>query len=166
MPGKSTINRSFSIKHPARNSLTAVPPLGDLKKQILLTEKKASTESISTFSREMDGEYGRGGKEDVEKSMDALDLVEGSGGRKGGRGRGGKGERGGKGGDGEGNRDFVVSKALSWILRHGALKEGLEVDGEGFVRCDQLVSSDLFLLLVFLFFSRVFPSWLCGRVLF
>lgn len=69
------------------------------------------------------------------------------GGRRGrGGGRGSRG--GGRGGAGEENREFLVSKSLSWILRHGAEKEGLALDGEGFARCDELVSVFLFLLVL------------------
>jgi RNA:NAD 2'-phosphotransferase (TPT1/KptA family) len=52
-------------------------------------------------------------------------------------GKGGKGGRGGRGGPVD--REVTVSKALSWILRHGAAKEGLVLDKEGFARVDELV---------------------------
>lgn len=61
-------------------------------------------------------------------------------GKRGGRsGRGGRGG-GGRGGGGPPNREYTVSKALSWILRHGAEKEGLKLDGEGFANVEELVS--------------------------
>ncbi|KFY13256.1 hypothetical protein V492_03379, partial [Pseudogymnoascus sp. VKM F-4246] len=46
----------------------------------------------------------------------------------GGGSRGGKGRGGGGGGLG---RDVQVSKALSKLLRHDAVKAGLELDDEG-----------------------------------
>lgn len=58
-------------------------------------------------------------------------------------GRGGKGSRGGRGGGGGGggqNREVVISKALSKLLRHAAEDEGLKLDGEGFARLDLVVS--------------------------
>lgn len=65
----------------------------------------------------------------------------GGGGRRGG-GRGGGG--GGRGhGDSGGNRDVILSKALSTLLRHQAEAAGVELDGEGFARLDQVVSSPL-----------------------
>ncbi|KAF7948745.1 hypothetical protein EAE96_007937 [Botrytis aclada] len=57
-------------------------------------------------------------------------------------GRAGKGGRGGKGkvaaaGAGAGqNREMLVSKALSKLLRHAAESEGVRLDGEGFARLD------------------------------
>ncbi|KIM33103.1 hypothetical protein M408DRAFT_60312 [Serendipita vermifera MAFF 305830] len=36
--------------------------------------------------------------------------------------------------------DVQLSKTLSWILRHGAKKEGLEMRSDGYVRLDQLLS--------------------------
>ncbi|OBT62642.1 hypothetical protein VE03_07514 [Pseudogymnoascus sp. 23342-1-I1] len=51
----------------------------------------------------------------------------------GGGGGGGGGARGGKGRSGGGqSRDVQVSKALSKLLRHDAVKAGLELDDEGF----------------------------------
>ena len=32
-----------------------------------------------------------------------------------------------------GKRDIQISKALSYLLRHGALKEGLPIDNNGFI---------------------------------
>ena len=54
-----------------------------------------------------------------------------------------KGERrGGRSGAGrsEQNRDVLVSKALSKILRHDAEKERLRLDSEGYAKVDELVS--------------------------
>ncbi|KAI9646206.1 tRNA 2'-phosphotransferase [Ciborinia camelliae] len=70
-----------------------------------------------------------------------IDLVrEGNGSARGGKGgRGGRGGRGGKSGGGAGggqNREVVISKALSKLLRHAAEDEGLKLDGEGFARLD------------------------------
>jgi 2'-phosphotransferase len=64
--------------------------------------------------------------------------------------RGEKGGRGGKqkqsrsagqgGGDRVENREVMVSKALSKLLRHAAEDVGLALDPEGFARVDQVVS--------------------------
>ena len=49
-------------------------------------------------------------------------------------------ERGkGEGRDSKLNRDVLVSKKVSYVLRHGAEKEGLKVDEKGFVNCADLV---------------------------
>lgn len=37
-----------------------------------------------------------------------------------------------------------ISKALSWLLRHGALKEGLEISADGFVDVSQILKSNTF----------------------
>lgn len=37
-------------------------------------------------------------------------------------------------------RDIEISKAMSWILRHGALKEGLEIGSDGFLELSILLS--------------------------
>lgn len=56
-------------------------------------------------------------------------------------GRGGRGgKRGGGGGGGGQGRAISISKALSKILRHDAVKEGLQLDGEGYAKVDELVS--------------------------
>lgn len=59
-------------------------------------------------------------------------------GRWGGGGRGDGGRGGGRGGI---SREVAVSKALSKLLRHAAEDEGLAIDGEGFAKLDQVVSS-------------------------
>ena len=67
-------------------------------------------------------------------------------------------------------REVVVSKKISWVLRHGAEKEGLELDGNGYARVDELVSLALVFFLSFLLsfvFSVgvgvvVFGSWVVG----
>jgi hypothetical protein len=58
---------------------------------------------------------------------------------RGGRMRAG-GRRGGGGASGPPNRDMLVSKALSTLLRHQAGNAGVELDAEGFARLDQVVS--------------------------
>ncbi|KAK8055494.1 hypothetical protein PG993_000721 [Apiospora rasikravindrae] len=62
------------------------------------------------------------------------------GGRQGGGGgRGGKrGRRGGGGGGHEPDREVLLSKALSALLRHKASDAGIEMNGEGFARLDQV----------------------------
>jgi 2'-phosphotransferase len=69
----------------------------------------------------------------------------GRGGRiEGGRGgRGGEGSRGGRGGEGRGrgggDAKVHLSKKLSYLLRHGAIKEGLPITSEGFVSMEDMV---------------------------
>jgi 2'-phosphotransferase len=53
------------------------------------------------------------------------------------RGRG-RGDRATGGRPGQ-SREVEISKALSKLLRHAAVEEGLELDGEGFARVDQVV---------------------------
>ena len=73
------------------------------------------------------------------------------GGRRGGRsgggggGGGGGGRRGGRGGNGD---DYVLSKALSTLLRHQAHAAGIRLDDEGFAPLDKVVSSTLLFQLV------------------
>lgn len=71
----------------------------------------------------------------------------------GGRGRGkGKGAVRGGGGGGQ-NREVLISKALSKLLRHAAVDEGLKLDDEGFVGLDLVVSLRDFLCVFCLFFG-------------
>ncbi|KAH7037861.1 KptA family-domain-containing protein [Microdochium trichocladiopsis] len=58
-----------------------------------------------------------------------------SGGARDGKRRGGGGGRGNSDG---GNRDVILSKALSTLLRHQAEAAGVELDGEGYARLDQV----------------------------
>ncbi|KAF7902113.1 uncharacterized protein EAF01_007411 [Botrytis porri] len=72
---------------------------------------------------------------------DTVDMGGGNArGGKGGRGGRGKGRAaGGSGGDrggNEKNREMLISKALSKLLRHAAESEGVKLDGEGFARLD------------------------------
>ena len=53
------------------------------------------------------------------------------------RGRG-RGVRSTGGSPGQG-REVEISKALSKLLRHAAIEEGLDLDGEGFAKVDQVV---------------------------
>jgi 2'-phosphotransferase len=48
-------------------------------------------------------------------------------------------DRRSKRGRGDGGREVTVSKALSWLLRHGAVKEGVTMDAQGYVACDELL---------------------------
>jgi 2'-phosphotransferase len=42
--------------------------------------------------------------------------------------------------DGQGlGREVTVSKAMSWLLRHGAAKERIAMDGQGYVKVDDLL---------------------------
>ena len=78
--------------------------------------------------------------------------------RRGAKGGGG----GGKGGGGRKppTREVTVSKKLSWVLRHGALQEGLKVDEGGFVNCAELVSWAFVLISVRCFWEV--ESLVCG----
>ncbi|KAH9462360.1 hypothetical protein Pst134EA_005193 [Puccinia striiformis f. sp. tritici] len=40
--------------------------------------------------------------------------------------------------------DVTLSKTLSYILRHGPIKEKLEIRADGFIRLDGLVSSSFY----------------------
>ena len=40
-------------------------------------------------------------------------------------------------------RDVMVSKKISYVLRHGAEKEGLKLDHGGYVNCAELVGGYL-----------------------
>lgn len=55
----------------------------------------------------------------------------GSGGGRGGRRRGA--------GSSEDARSESISRKLSWLLRHGATKEGIQMDEGGWVKVDDLV---------------------------
>lgn len=55
---------------------------------------------------------------------------------RGGRG-GGRGVRGGPQ-----DRETLISKKLSWLLRHGAEKEGLKLGKGGYVGLADVVSHD------------------------
>jgi 2'-phosphotransferase len=57
--------------------------------------------------------------------------------------------RRGAGGSGSQPREVQVSKKLSWLLRHGAEKEGLELGPGGYVKVTDVVS----LIPVFPFFK-------------
>jgi len=57
-----------------------------------------------------------------------------------GRDRGGRGGRGGRGRGGGLPREVQVSKKLSWLLRHGADKEGLKLGPGGYVNVADVVS--------------------------
>ena len=56
----------------------------------------------------------------------------------------------GRGGGKEGGgreplpRDVVISMKISYILRHGAEKEGLKLDQNGYANCADLVREYLF----------------------
>lgn len=39
-------------------------------------------------------------------------------------------------------RDVQISKALSYLLRHGAVKEGLSIDSSGYVKLSQILQSN------------------------
>ena len=59
---------------------------------------------------------------------------------KGGRNARGRGGGSKRGDDGATGREVTVSKAMSYLLRHGAEKEGVKIDEGGWVRVEDLVS--------------------------
>lgn len=70
------------------------------------------------------------------------------------RGGGGGGRGGGKGRHSDQqSRETTISKAISFVLRHGAAKEGLKLDENGYANAADLVRG--FFSLTFLFFSGV-----------
>lgn len=69
----------------------------------------------------------------------------GRGGHRGGAGREGRGgHRGGAGGEDRpqraSGREVQVSKALSWILRHGAVELGLSLRSDGYVPVTEVLA--------------------------
>lgn len=40
--------------------------------------------------------------------------------------------------------DVKISKSLSYILRHGAVKEGLEISSDGYVKLSDILSKPKF----------------------
>lgn len=38
----------------------------------------------------------------------------------------------------------AISKNLSWLLRHGAIEEGLNIDKDGFVRLSEILAKDFY----------------------
>ncbi|KAL8902753.1 MAG: hypothetical protein Q9207_004406 [Kuettlingeria erythrocarpa] len=62
-------------------------------------------------------------------------------GRGGGRNHSGGGKSGtGRGGRPPPSREETVSKAMSYVLRHGAEKEKLKIDGGGYINCAELLA--------------------------
>ena len=57
--------------------------------------------------------------------------------------RGGGSSRGKGSGGGNLPREVQISKAMSWLLRHGAKSEGIKMDANGYVNVADLVSGDL-----------------------
>ncbi|KAK0249191.1 tRNA 2'-phosphotransferase [Friedmanniomyces endolithicus] len=55
--------------------------------------------------------------------------------------RGGRGGGGGGGNRAPLSRDVQVSKKISWLLRHGAEKEGLQLDSRGFLNVQDVLSN-------------------------
>lgn len=56
--------------------------------------------------------------------------------------REGKGQKGGGGGGGgrkDPPREVLVSKALSFVLRHAAEREGVKIDSQGYANVGELV---------------------------
>lgn len=37
------------------------------------------------------------------------------------------------------NKDIKLSKYLSWLLRHGAVKDGLDINSAGYVKIDDIL---------------------------
>lgn len=76
-------------------------------------------------------------EDSIEDLADVVELSLSNKGQRSGKGRG-KGEKTTSGRPGQG-REVEISKALSKLLRHDAVKEGLELDGEGYAQLDQVV---------------------------
>nr|CAG8433910.1 7405_t:CDS:2 [Entrophospora candida] len=55
-----------------------------------------------------------------------------------GGGRGGRGGRGRGDGGGDERHDIKLSKSLSYVLRHGATKEGLNIREDGYIKLEEL----------------------------
>ena len=70
-------------------------------------------------------------------------MAEKDGGKREGRGGGRRGGGGGGGGRSSGPlpRDVQVSKKLSWLLRHGAEKEGLSLDSAGYANVQDVLAN-------------------------
>lgn len=60
------------------------------------------------------------------------------------RGRGRRGGRGNRGNRNEESRDVRLSKSLSYVLRHGASKMGLQMNSDGFVFVEELLAHQQF----------------------
>ncbi|CAH1767507.1 4481_t:CDS:2, partial [Entrophospora sp. SA101] len=52
--------------------------------------------------------------------------------------RGGRGGRGRGDGGGDERHDIKLSKSLSYVLRHGATKEGLNIREDGYIKLEEL----------------------------
>ena len=57
--------------------------------------------------------------------------------------RGGGSSRGKGSGNSSEPRDVQISKAMSWLLRHGAKGEGIKMDANGYINVSDLVSIKL-----------------------
>lgn len=64
----------------------------------------------------------------------------GARGQSSGRGGGGRGRGGRRGGGGGSGGDVKLSKALSYVLRHGAAKAGVTMRPDGYVRIAELLN--------------------------
>jgi 2'-phosphotransferase len=73
----------------------------------------------------------------IDDLVEIAELSLSNRGQKSGRGKG-RGDRATGGRPGQ-VREVEISKALSKLLRHAAVEEGLELDGEGFAKVDQVV---------------------------
>ena len=103
------------------------------------SENRAEPSSIETAT--MSGSSHYDGHPSDELSMKSSRGSRGRGSR---RGRGGRGEK--QNVPSKNSREVMISKAMSFILRHGAQKEGLRLDERGYARVDELVHRLLFLV--------------------
>lgn len=69
--------------------------------------------------------------------------------------KGGDGARKEQGRGGSQDRETRISKLVSYVLRHGAKKEGLRIDEWGFVNVGELVSF-IFFIYFYFFLSSFF----------
>lgn len=58
-------------------------------------------------------------------------------------------------------RDVQISKAMSWLLRHGAKGEGIKMDANGYINVADLVSTKCyFVCAARLFHPQTFSTYL------
>lgn len=62
---------------------------------------------------------------------------------------GGRNKSGGGGARPPPSREETISKAMAYVLRHGAEKEKLKLDESGYINCEELVSMDKYVSLLF-----------------
>lgn len=85
-------------------------------------------------------------------------------------GRGGRGGGGGGGSDAQ-SRETTISKVTSYVLRHGAAKEGVRLNENGYANVADLVWRFFLMEFTFVFFLlnrgcvSFGPMGICGKVI-